>query len=120
MSPCRTFALFVIASRLRTTFGGSLPGLEGCSVIGGARRVTASMIGGSHTGFLVMQDSADPQGAKVFPAHAAPQGMCDNLINPLKLLTHQQKDGDSPVGTIVTGFVGEKSQQYCGRAQKVH
>ena len=39
--------------------------------------------------------------AKVFRAHAAPQGGCDNLINALKLLANQQEDGDSPVRMIV-------------------
>ena len=41
--------------------------------------------------------------AKVFKAHAAPFGLCDNLINALKLLANQQKDGDSPIRSIVTG-----------------
>ena len=52
---------------------------------------------------LVIQVSVDPREAKVFRAHAAPQGLCDNLINSLKFLTNQQKDGDSPVESIVTG-----------------
>ena len=38
-------------------------------------------------------------------AHAAPQGTCDNLVNSLKLLTNQQKDGGSPVDKIVTGLL---------------
>ena len=38
---------------------------------------------------------------QVFGAHAAPQGMCDNVINALKLLANQQKDGDSPVKMVV-------------------
>ena len=58
---------------------------------------------------LVIRDSVDPREAKVFRAHAAPQGMCVNLINSLKLLTNQQKDGDSPVEKIVAGFWEEKS-----------
>ena len=35
--------------------------------------------------------------AKVFKAHAAPQGVRENVINALKLLASQQKDGDSPI-----------------------
>ena len=31
--------------------------------------------------------------AKVFNAHPAPLGLCDNLVNALKLLANQQKDG---------------------------
>ena len=42
--------------------------------------------------------------AKVFRADAAPQGVCDNLINALKLLTNQQKDGESPIQSIITGL----------------
>ena len=42
--------------------------------------------------------------AKVFNAHATPLGLCDNLINMLKLLANQQKDGDSPIQSIVTGL----------------
>ena len=42
--------------------------------------------------------------AKVLRAHALPQGLCDNLINALKLLANQQKDGDSPIQNIVKGL----------------
>ena len=41
---------------------------------------------------------------EAFKAHAAPQGPCDNLINVLKLLANQQKDGDSPNQCTVTGL----------------
>ena len=33
------------------------------------------------------------------------QRECDNLTNALKLLTNQQKDGESPIGMIVTGLL---------------
>ena len=48
--------------------------------------------------------------AKVFKAHAAPQGLCGNLINALTLLANQQDDGDGLVRNIVTNFgeVGRK------------
>ena len=36
--------------------------------------------------------------------------MCDNLINALKLLAKQRKDGDSPVRMIVPGLL-EKSRR---------
>ena len=45
----------------------------------------------------VIQDRMKRRHAKKFGAHMAPQGMCDNLIDALKLLANQQKDGDSPV-----------------------
>ena len=52
---------------------------------------------------LVTQDSTNRREAKVFRAHAAPHGVCDNLIAHT-LLAHQQKDGDSPVRMVVQGF----------------
>ena len=48
--------------------------------------------------------------AKVFEAHAVPQGLCANLINALNLLANQQKDGDSPIQSIVAG-VCERSRK---------
>ena len=33
-----------------------------------------------------------------------PQGVCENLINALKLLANQPKDGDCPILSITTGF----------------
>ena len=33
--------------------------------------------------------------------------MCDNLIISFKLWTNQQRDGDSPVESIVTGLLGK-------------
>ena len=52
---------------------------------------------------LVVQLGVNANETKVFKAHAAPLGLCDNLINALKLLANQQKDGDSPIQSIVTG-----------------
>ena len=40
------------------------------------------------------------QSGKGFQAHAAPQGLRENLINALKLLRHQQKDGDGPIQSV--------------------
>ena len=56
-----------------------------------------------------MQESTDRREAIVFRSHAAAQGVCDNLINALKLMANQQKDGDSPVKMVVQGFQ-EKSR----------
>ena len=46
--------------------------------------------------------------AKVFRAHAAPRGMCDDLIYAPKLLANQRKDGDSPVRMIAPGLLEER------------
>ena len=54
--------------------------------------------------FSVVQLDVNANGAKVFEAHAAPLGLCDNLIHELKLLANQQKYGDSPIQNIVTGL----------------
>ena len=59
---------------------------------------------------LVVQIGVNANEAKVFKAHATPLGLCDNLINALKLLTNQQTDGDSPIQSIVSG-VHERSRR---------
>ena len=51
----------------------------------------------AHNRILVVQIGATADRAKVFKAHAASLGLCDDLINALKLLANQQKDGDSPI-----------------------
>ena len=48
--------------------------------------------------------------AKVLKAQTVPLELCDNLINELKLLANQQKDGDSPIRSIVT-VLHEKSRR---------
>ena len=53
---------------------------------------------------LLMQLDTNKEEAKVFRAHAAPQRLFENLINALKLLANQQRDGDSPIQNIVTGL----------------
>ena len=65
--------------------------------------MVASTIGGAPNRVLVVQDDTGHCNAKVFRARAAPQGMCDNLINVFKLLANEQKDGDS-VRMIVPGL----------------
>ena len=59
---------------------------------------------------MVVQTGESVNQAKVFKAHAAPQGLCGNLINVLTLLANQQDDGDGLVQNIVTnlGEVGSK------------
>ena len=52
---------------------------------------------------MVQTDDSVSQ-TKFFKAHAVPQGLCENLINALKLLANHQKDDDSPVQGIVTGL----------------
>ena len=54
-------------------------------------------------GILVVHLGPNANEAKVFEARAAPWGLCDNLVNAPKLLANQQKDGDSPIQSIVPG-----------------
>ena len=42
--------------------------------------------------------------AKVFKAHAIPQGLCEHLINALKLLASKQEDGDGLPQNTVTNL----------------
>ena len=46
---------------------------------------------------LVVQLCANANEENVLGVHAAPLGLCDNLVNALKLLAIQQKDGVSQV-----------------------
>ena len=49
---------------------------------------------------LVVQTGDSVNQAKVFKTHAAPQGLCVNLINALKLLAHQQKTETASYRTL--------------------
>ena len=42
--------------------------------------------------------------AQVFRAHAAPQGLCGNLVDALELLANHQEDGDGFIQNIVTNL----------------
>ena len=53
---------------------------------------------------LVLQTGESVNQAKVFKAHAVPQGLCGNLINELELLANQQEDGDGLIQNIVPKF----------------
>ena len=46
------------------------------------------------TGFQSCKQVIVLRQAKVFEAHAVPQGLCANLINALKLLANQLENGD--------------------------
>ena len=48
---------------------------------------------------------------QTFFEHGAPQGVCDTLINALKLLANQQKDGDSPVKMLEQGLQARSSMR---------
>ena len=62
------------------------------------------------TGFRWCRLSQNEDEAKVCRAHAIFQGLCGNLINALKVLANQQKDGDSPIQNIIMGLK-EKSRE---------
>ena len=56
---------------------------------------------------LAVQLDTNEDEANVFGAHAVPQGLRENLINALKLLANQQRDGDSPIQHIIMGLKGK-------------
>ena len=53
---------------------------------------------------LVVQTGESFEQAKVFKAHAVPQGLCENVINALTLLANQQEDGNGLLQNIVTNL----------------
>ena len=67
------------------------------------------MIGGLRTESWSYKTAVHGRDAKVWRAHAGPQGRCDNLINALMLLPNRQKDGGGPVKMVVPGLL-EKSR----------
>ena len=58
--------------------------------MGGVQLAAASTIGGPRTESWSYKTARTTENAKVFRAHAAPQGVCDTVINGLKLLANQQ------------------------------
>ena len=48
---------------------------------------------------------------RVFSGSLPPQGTCEMLVNALKLLANQQRDGGSPVNMVVQGRFRDKSAQ---------
>ena len=59
---------------------------------------------------VVVQTGVSASQAKVSKAHVVPQGLCENLINALRLLANQQKDGVSPIQTFATGLCERSSK----------
>ena len=55
----------------------------------------------------LLRDGADPSEAKVFLAHALPQGACENLVCALKLL---------PICVQSGQFGGHDLRMYCRRS----
>ena len=49
--------------------------------------------------------------ANVFNARAVPQGLCENLMNALKLLANQQKDGESQSRVLLHASVQETQKE---------
>ena len=106
-SLCRTCALKASAFRVKITLGGSLLGVRRSSATGGARRAAASTSWRDPNGVSVIQHSADPSDAKVFRAHAPPQGVCENHVCAHKLSAKQQTGGDSFVDNHEAVKIGD-------------
>ena len=85
--------------------------------IGGARSVEKTTTWREPNRLLVVQTGESVNQAKVFKAHAVPQGLCGNLIDALKLLANQQEDGDGLTQNIVTNL-GEESRKVSQRILK--
>ena len=103
-SQCLTCARIPIVSLWKKTSGGSL----GENIqIGGTQFVKKKRL---EAGFLVVQTGDSIEQAKVFKAHAVPQGLCENSINALKLLANQRENGDGLLQNIVKDL-GKESRR---------
>ena len=60
---------------------------------------------------LVVQKGESVNQAKVFRAHAVPQGLCGSLINALKLLANQEEDGDGLIIQNIVTNLGEGNRK---------
>ena len=87
------------------------------SAAGGAHSVEKNVIGGRPTGCWWCDSVIQ---AEVFKSRAVPQGLCENLINALKLLANQQKDGDNPVQNIVTSLCERSRKGINGGPEKLY
>ena len=77
-----------------TTYGGYRRGTETATI----ERRSIATGGAQHA-----QCKSEPTQTER-KAHTALLGLCDNQVNALKLLANQQKDGDSPIHSIITGL----------------
>ena len=103
-----TFVVCLPASQQVSAGGLHLVGIDRTTAVattgrrgtaaGGARCVEAHTNGERQTGV-----ARHKRGRSDSFSGRAPQGLCDNLINVLKLL-NQQEDGDGPIQSIVTGL----------------
>ena len=107
-SLCRTFARIATVSPWRTTFGGYRRDTETATTgrrsiaTGGVRLVEANTNGERPTGYWWYRSVSTPMKRRCSKCTQRRWG--DNLINALKLLANQQKDGDSTIQSIATGL----------------
>ena len=88
--------------------------------LGGARFVEKSKTWKQPNRLLVVQTGDSVEQAKVFKAHAVPQGLCANLIHTLKLLANQQEDGDGLLQNIETNLGEGSRKRSHGRPAGLH
>ena len=100
-SLCRTSARIATVFLWRTISGGFRR--RRSTAVGGVQSVEKGM-NGEPNRILVVQLGTKEDEATFFRAHGVLQGLSENLINALKLLANQQKDGDSPIQNIIIGL----------------
>ena len=114
---CHICARIATVSHWKTTFGGSPLGRS--TAAGGTPSVEKNDWRVPNR-LLVVQTCDSVSQAKDVKAHAGPQGLCENLINALKLLANQQKDGDSPIQSKYCNRpLRKKQERYYGGLEKL-
>ena len=97
---CRTRVLTATDSRLKTTPDGKQRG-TGRGSATGARRVAAITTGGNRTESWFFRTART---ARTAVRRRCSKGVCEILVNALKLLANQQLRGASLVQMLVEGF----------------
>ena len=67
---------------------------------------------GNPNRLLLTQDSAGPNGARMYRARASPQGICDNIGCSLKLLANLQPAGQQRLAHTVSEALQASSRQH--------
>ena len=122
-SPCRIFASSATVSPSRPTSGVSRPDLRSQQEEEEALQLVVRGVWNQIRLESTQQDSAawhERRRGESFQDECDPARTCEKMINALKLLANQQRNGGSPIQNIVTGVREKFWQRITNRFDKLH